>query len=51
MAKTTKFLLGAILGAAAAALLTPVAGQQARSKLKTIARPALAGRTKSKRKK
>lgn len=38
MAKTTKFLLGAILGAAAAALLTPVAGKQARAELKKIAR-------------
>lgn len=48
MPKSGKFVLGAIIGAAAAALLTPVAGRQARASLKKVANKSslekLAGR-------
>ena len=37
MSKSGKFVLGAILGAAAAALLTPVAGREARKNFKKAA--------------
>ena len=37
MAKTGKFILGAVLGAAAAALLTPISGREARTGLKSAA--------------
>lgn len=37
MSKSGKFLLGALLGAAAAVLLTPVAGKKARGSLKKMA--------------
>jgi len=40
MGKSSKFLLGALLGAAAAALLTPVAGKRARAKVKQAAKQA-----------
>lgn len=40
MSKTGKFIAGAILGAAAAALLTPVSGKKARAKLKAGAQKA-----------
>lgn len=41
MAKTGKFILGAILGAAAAALLTPMTGSAARTELKKAAQKRL----------
>ena len=37
MSKSSKFVLGAIIGAAAAALLTPVSGKKARDKVKSAA--------------
>jgi len=37
MSKSGKFLFGALLGAAAAALLTPIAGKKARQKLQKTA--------------
>lgn len=37
MGKSGKFIFGALLGAAAAALLTPVAGKEARTSLKKVA--------------
>lgn len=37
MGKSGKFIFGALLGAAAAALLTPVAGREARTSLKKVA--------------
>jgi len=37
MSKSGKFLLGALLGAVAAVLLTPVAGKKARSALRAAA--------------
>lgn len=41
MGKGAKFLLGAALGAAAAALLTPVAGAVARTELKKAVKARL----------
>lgn len=40
MSKTGKFIAGAILGAAAAALLTPVSGKKARAKINATAKKA-----------
>lgn len=40
MPKSGKFLIGALVGAAAAALLTPVAGKKARQKLAEQAKKA-----------
>lgn len=37
MSKSGKFLLGALLGAGAAVLLTPVTGKKARSSLRNLA--------------
>lgn len=48
MGKGAKFLLGAALGAAAAALLTPVAGSVARAELKKAAQKQLK-KTKAKK--
>jgi gas vesicle protein len=40
MSKSSKFLAGALLGAAAAALLSPVSGKSARNKVKKVAQKA-----------
>ncbi|MEK7125339.1 MAG: hypothetical protein AAB880_00280 [Patescibacteria group bacterium] len=48
MAKTGKFIIGAILGAAAAALLTPLTGPAARAELKKAAQKQLK-KTKAKK--
>ncbi|OJI07629.1 hypothetical protein BK004_00895 [bacterium CG10_46_32] len=40
MAKSGKFLAGALIGAAAAALLTPIAGKKARKKMMEAASKA-----------
>lgn len=40
MGKTAKFIFGAIVGAAAAALLTPVTGKRARQEASKIAKKA-----------
>ncbi len=48
MVKTGKFILGAVLGAAAAALLTPVTGSAVRAELKSAAQKRLK-KTKTKK--
>ena len=48
MEKTGKFILGAVLGAAAAALLTPVDGRVARTELKKTVQKRLK-KTKTKK--
>jgi len=40
MSKTGKFIAGAILGAAATALLTPVSGKKVRAKINSTAKKA-----------
>ena len=40
MAKSGKFIAGALIGAAAAALLTPIAGKKARKKIMDAAKSA-----------